>query len=207
MFVVPSVLFLVAHLTFEGVRLAEGDLDGAPHVWFLAMACGCALLDMLLVLYGRRASFRRDKARLLRAPLLQIACGAVAAALEVFDVFSTAFVSTVLVLVWIYVTACVDLVGYDEHAPQFFLTRCTAYASLRAAVHVFVERASLPTRVERVVPFLVATVETVGMYMSASDAYRFARDSREFRVYATLKSVVFLSLPLLEDALLRASAS
>jgi hypothetical protein len=130
---------------------------------------------------------------------VQIGCAVVAVVLDVFDVFATAYTFATLILVWIYAIGTLDLVNYDERAQHFLLTRSTSYAVLRASTELLVRRASFPRRVTRCVPFVVASLETGGMFVYRTNSYRFSVRSMEFAVYATLKSVVFLSLPLVEE--------
>ena len=88
------------------------------------------------------------------------------------------------------------LLRYDLRARGFYVTRSTAYAALRALT-----AATPPRGLARLVPLLVATLETVGMAAHGGGAGSYAFATRaEFASYALLKSGVFVALPLLEEA-------
>ena len=152
----------------------------------------------------------RPTLRSVRSPILHAAAlagsAALARALDVLDVFALAYTATPLILVWIEVLRRQPgppLVLYDPTGFDFVLTRSLSYALLRSGSQVLVLRAGLPLRVALLVPFAFATTETFFMMVwTFEESYAFASNTRNFAVYATLKSAVFTALPLAEWALL-----
>ena len=155
----------------------------------------------------------RPTARSLRRPILYAAALTASAglsrALDVLDVFALAYAATPLILVWLEVLwrqPGPPLLLYDPTGSEFVLTRSLCYALLRAGSQVLVLRAGVPVRVALLAPLLAANVETTFMTIwTFEGSYAFAANTRTFAVYATLKSVVFATLPLAEWALLGTS--
>ena len=73
-----------------------------------------------------------------------------------------------------------------------------------AAVGAFVASFGIVSAsVVRLLPLLVATVETAGMYVLGSEgSYLFSPTSTAFLRYTALKSAVFLAVPEIEDRML-----
>lgn len=200
MFASISLFFLAAHVAFECAEVGLGRTTGTPLWWFPVFSIAGALSAFLLVVRHYKSHLTNMKT--LFAPIAQIVCGTAAAAFGVFDAFAVAFTVTPLILVWIYVIGNMGLVLYNEKEQHFFLTRSTFYACIRTSVEVVVRNTSFSRRLGRLVPFGFASCETIGMVCSKTKSYKFDVRSHDFVVYATLKSAVFLCLPLLEDLVL-----
>lgn len=200
MFWKVSLFFVGAHVAFECTEVAKKTEVGTPPWWIPVSANAFAVLAFGQVVFRYRNSFTVEKMyHSLFSPILQIVCGIIAESFGVFDVFAVAFTATTLILIWVYVIGILGLVEYNEREEHFFLSRSTSYAFLRTITEILVVRASLPRRLGRLFPFAAATLETGAMIYTNSTAYKFVVFSSEFGVYATLKSVVFLSLPLVEE--------
>lgn len=193
--------FLAAHIAYECAEVAAGDRSGFPPWWFSAGASLAAVAAFLRTLWAHRSEWTGFLT--VAFPFLQILCVFLAAVFEVLDVFTLAYASTTVIVVWIYALANVGLVRYDWRYHHFLLTRSTLYAALRATTHLWVRHGGLPCRLGRFVPFLFGSLETVGMWWVGSAAYAFTVHSDTFGEYVALKSVVLVCLPLLEDAALR----
>jgi hypothetical protein len=171
--------FLAAHLAYEAAS------DG-PYFAVAGTAVSGALF-----LYTVRP-------RVPAAIVYLIASAAVARAADVFDTYAVAFACTSLYTVWLHLAR--RYVTY-EMCWEFCVSRASAYATLRALTRFVVLETSFPAKLGRLVPFAVACAETVGMAAVGFDSYTFSRGSREFAVYTALKLSLFLSVPLLEEAL------
>lgn len=191
------------HLSYEGTKLVQGVESKAP-AWYLIASLGAfAFLGFVSQLY--RHIRRVDQRRLLTTvgfPLVQIVCVTLSVVSGVFFTFATAYAATLMILIWIYVAAEFGLVNYDVSNRYFVLNRSTLYASVRAVTQFLVLRAGVPVRVGRLVPFMVASFETCGMFNQESKAYDFSVTSPQFATYMTMKSVIFILLPLLEEFIL-----
>ena len=130
-----------------------------------------------------------------------LAAVAIAAATGTLRVFCLAYALTPLILVWIEASSRAT---YSIDSNYFVLTRSASYASVRALAQLAADRGAIAPRVARLAPFALASLETLGMRVVGTDSYTFGVAGREFAVYATIKSAVFLALPELEQALLHA---
>lgn len=118
--------------------------------------------------------------------------GSIAWVLDVLGAFGIAYTACILVLVWIHLAHSRDLVRYDPRTADFVVTRSTTFAALYAIL-VYAERSISYWYLLRFVPFLVGTVETVGMLVLGTSSYTFT--SLQFVEYTMLKSVVLVGVP------------
>lgn len=197
-----ALFFTAAHVAHEVALATKGVHLGYPPWYFLVGATATAVLGFLDRLWARRATVDVTRfVRMVAYPMLQIGCGVLAAVSGVFVCYAFAYTAATVILVWIYAAAPFGLVQYDPTSPFFLLSRSTLYAGLRASTQLLVRNTPFPPRIGRLVPFGIATSETVGMHLVRSESYAFATGSTDFAVYAVLKSAVFLTLPVLEDFL------
>ena len=118
---------------------------------------------------------------------------------NVLAMFALASLASPLILVWIDIARGRGLVRYETQSFQFHVSRTTSYATLRAATEALVVHLGFPVRVADLIPLLVATLETVGMMVRGAEGhYGFTANSAPFLTYATLKSCVFVAIPLAE---------
>jgi hypothetical protein len=174
--------FVSAHLAYEAAS------DGSSF----AFAAAGVTTGALVFLYTVRP-------RVPAAIGFLVVSAALARVADVFGTFVVAYACTSLYTVWLHLAR--RMVRY-EMCWEFCVTRACSYASLRAATRFLVESTPFPAKLGRLVPFAVACAETAGMAAVGFDSsYTFARDSHEFAVYTALKLTLFLSVPILEEAL------
>lgn len=133
-----------------------------------------------------------------------ITWGGIAVGMNVLYEFAVAFACTPLILVWLYVYR--SKVKYDLDSVAFVWSRSSLYAGIRAVSAWGVREGWIASAAwSRLIPLGLATAESVLMYVCDSqDSYTFAMHSLDFATYACLKSVVFVAVPWVEDALLAA---
>ena len=83
----------------------------------------------------------------------------------------------------------------------FYITRATTYGIIRACA-TLEEHGILTARVAMLVPFTIASIESVVMFLVKSTAYKFDTRSFDYFVYCVVKSAVFLIIPVYEAFLL-----
>lgn len=179
---------LAAHVSFELSRTDEG---ATVTPYFLPAAAACSLVVYAACTWPWRWCTGYETL-VIALPLAWWA--------GVVPTFAVAFMCTSLVLVWLSLVE--PLVRYDLQSRGFYPTRATFYASMRAVSQACVERLDLPLRFARLLPLLVATLETLGMFAWDVKSYAFPTRSWTFAVYALHKSVVVTCVPLVEEALL-----
>lgn len=131
------------------------------------------------------------------------AAAAAAAWAGVLRAFGAAYVLTLWLLAAIDAAGRRGLVRYDHSGVGFFATRCTLYASGRAAAAAATARLGLPLPAARLAWFWAATAETAFMAIVGNRSYAFSARGADFAAYALLKSALFLAAPLAEEALVR----
>lgn len=207
MFRYAALFLLCAHVAYE---IAKGERAGI----FAPAAAAAAAADFVA---RECAWWTRSSLQAVLMPALVVAIpGAGFAALGVFDVYAAAYATAPLILVWLQVLHAHERwILYDPSTVRFVATRSASYAALRALGRVVCEAAAVPRRIERLIPLAAASMETMGMMVALGAApiaaatgsiigYTF--DGPALLSYATLKSAVFVLLPILEDlALERAS--
>ena len=95
-----------------------------------------------------------------------------------------------------------DLVRYRSDSFWYVVSSSWMYANIRSVTTFCVRRAWIPVRIGRLVPCTVANVESAAMIVFRWNSYAFDMRSLDALPYLLLKSVVFLTLPLLEEVLL-----
>lgn len=151
---------------------------------------------------GQGGGVRGGKKRWLPPayPLYATAALATAGWAGVVGAFGAAFVLTLWILAVIDEAGKREMVMYEHQGVRFFASRCTLYASGRAAAAAATAHLGLPVEAARLAWFWVATAETVGMTISVDGSYSFSVGSKSFAAYALLKSALFLAAPLVEEA-------
>lgn len=136
--------------------------------------------------------------------LYPVLWGTLASLTGTFAEYATAFACAPLLLYPLSVAhRRGGLLRYDPDTASFVLSRASLYAALRAASRLLQDAPPLHLRpsLARLLPLAAATAETGGMLLwSSSSSYTFSSHSLQFAVYATLKSAVFVTLPVLEEA-------
>ena len=189
-------------LTASSVFLVSAHVTTAllydPRTYFLVAAVATASVNLLITLpTGRWSDYVRS------GIAYHIACAIVAWVIDAFVVYCVAYVSSLLILVWIDLSHARGVVTYDPTTNHFFVTRSSLYAIVRAVTHTLVrEFDHIPIQVELFAPVTLATIETVAMFAYKSTAYTFAVTSYAFVVYALFKTTIFLAVPRLETWIL-----
>ena len=127
---------------------------------------------------------------------------------QVLVAFCVAYVSTLLVFVPLFLVK--DKVKYDIDDAYFVISRSTTYASLRAFGTFFAQRGWISAPLVRLLPLLVSTLETAGMYalgVRASYSFSPENDTTVFFRYAALKAAMFVLVPELEERFFRIAPS
>jgi hypothetical protein len=96
-----------------------------------------------------------------------------------------------------------SILNYDIQNLYFVYSRTTFYATLRCSFKLLVSYNVLEARVVRLFPLIFSFLETAAMYIGKTTAYAFEARSVTFAAYAVVKAGVFLTLPLLEEAVLK----
>jgi hypothetical protein len=93
------------------------------------------------------------------------------------------------------------LVNYNA-CVGFSVSSASLYAILRIVSRIVVSETVVASWFSHLLPFVISSMETIGMYVSANNGYyTFSSDSYLFMVYAHMKATLFLALPRLEDTL------
>jgi len=193
-----ALFALCVHLGAEARAMAP-DGRALPASWALLPAVGASLLAFAVL------SFPPWRATdLLGFGVHYVLLGgAVAWAVEVFEVYAVAFAVAPLVLYPLYLSHQRGLLRYRPDTAHFVLSRGALYATLRSFGAVLVARTSAPAAAARLLPVTLATLETMAMawWPTSSSSYEFVPRSVPFVVYSVLKTAAFLALPVLEEAL------
>lgn len=119
--------------------------------------------------------------------------------------FATGFAFAPCVLFPIQVARGRGVVLYDPTTPSFVLSRSSLYAALRAVGSLLARRIpSFPAAGGRLLPALAGGVETGAMFAWGwSGSYDFSRirggEWTGFLIYALVKTVVLVGVPVLEE--------
>ena len=194
-----GVVLLSAHVSYVCVS----PLSRVPPV-FIASACVATSVSFLVYVTSSFAEFGRVLRR--TGVAYPIAFASLSAATGEFGSYSAAYACTPLIFVWIQIAHSRGRVKYDPTTSVFVTTRGAAYALLRSATSAGVswggeEWHPVFVRVDRLLPFAVASAETLVMLCTTFMETSYELDTGGVTVYALLKSAVFLSLPLLEEQL------
>jgi len=185
-----SVLLLSAYVTHVVVH------DAPPAWFFLLPALGLSFAAVLPYVWPVRFV---DLWR--TTGLLQHVGGvAVAVATRELTTYTVAFAVAFLLTALVTIAHERSLVHYDARTVGFSVSSAALYASLRVVARIVVRTTDVGEWFALLLPFIVSSVETLGMYLSVTNRfYSFPNHSYPFAAYSTLKASLFLALPRAED--------
>jgi hypothetical protein len=187
---------LAACLVFVGAFVGATLRGGDDALTAELAACAAAAA---LLLFGARYPPRRDW--LGSGVTWLLTTTALAAWAGVLRVYAVGFLATPLLLWWVDVVAARGDARYEPHVRGFVITRAAAYASTRAFGAALVAHAALPARLAALLPATFGVAESAWMACVAEKAAYAFPGPRAFAEYATVKTVVLLAVPRLEQAL------
>lgn len=94
------------------------------------------------------------------------------------------------------------MVKYNLDSMYHTISSMSLYSIIRAT-SAYLETLGMPSSISNVIPLLIATTETVGMFVKKNESYVFGTRSWSFFHYVAFKSAIFLALPRLENYVLR----
>lgn len=94
-----------------------------------------------------------------------------------------------------------DMVNYGLDTLRHTISSMSLYSIIRSLSAYFVTL-GLPLSVSNVIPFVIASLESFGMFLMKNESYTFSTRSKLFLHYVVLKAAVFLALPHLENYVL-----
>lgn len=122
--------------------------------------------------------------------------------LEVVKHYIVAVFVTPAILVFLRIASDKSLLNYNIESLYFAYSRALTYGNIRALGALLVKYSVVTENVDDLIPFIISTCESIGMFASNSTSYNFSTRSTHFIMYSILKAAVFLSLPILEQRLL-----
>lgn len=93
------------------------------------------------------------------------------------------------------------LIRYEFGSLGYTAACMASYGTLRALCAAATDE-GLPVVIADLIPFMLSTLETLGMIVCKSTSYAFSTRSTQFTIYASTKGSAFLALPHVERALL-----
>lgn len=169
-----------------------------PSWYFLPLASLVAIVLFALEVWA-------GDSWIVVGPSVAVACMALLASVAgVLQEFTLAYTLTPLILAPLELLVAPAWILYNPSTSQFVATRSLSYASIRAfgtaLFRATLHDSSRVCTLSRLLPFAAATCETTAMlFYRPSDSYTFSIYSYHFALYTTLKTCVFLYVPVLED--------
>ena len=91
-----------------------------------------------------------------------------------------------------------NMINYNFDSIHHTISSINIYGIIRGFSAYFV-KLGLSNNISVLIPFFIANIETLGMFILNSHAYSFSVRSFMFVQYAILKSSIFLALPIVEQ--------
>lgn len=183
------------------VALRAAATEAAGWAWAVPFALSVAAFAATLLAAPSAGSLRVAKAA--RAYATCALTLTLAHALGTVRVYAVAL--AVSPALFVYMDLATQ-VGLHRHTftVQWIAQASAFYATVRAVSVALQNRGAYGEDVTLLAPFVVSSVETVGMVACARTCYAFEGRPSLWWTYASLKGSLFLALPLLETSLLRA---
>ena len=202
-----ALFFVCAHLGYELATVAEGETYGESSPYFVIPAVFFSVTSTLVSTrtFANRVLQDETASWTLLVSALPLVLTLLAWGADVLSVFLLAFTLASVILVPLYMIGHMGLARYEHKlfTMTFYVSRCSLYAVIRSVFEFVVQRTDLPCRVARLFPFCISLLESIGMFLYRGEGtYTFSNRSSLFGVYVTLKSAIFLALPLLEEQIL-----
>lgn len=121
--------------------------------------------------------------------------------LDVLFNYIVAFWASFLILICLIPLKKNDMINYKFDTMDHTISCMTFYGFLRGCSAYFVIL-GLPQEVSDFIPFMIATLETIMMYLCKTKSYQFNVHSDLFFHYAVFKSTVFVSVPQVEKLII-----
>lgn len=188
-----SLALLAAHV---GATLARD----ASHSADVALASGGALA-LVATACAFRPSLQALRTSRFSAYAWLLAWSGLAIAVDDVGAFARAYAFAALLLAPLVVLDALGRVRYRVHRVDFVVSRAAAYAGVRVVGRLAAREGLCATRVARLLPLGLASLETLGMAVFGHEGSYDFEDAAQFGAYAALKSAAFAALPMAEDAL------
>jgi hypothetical protein len=133
--------------------------------------------------------------------VVNLICIVLLQSLDVLLNYIVAFWASFLILICLIPLKKNEMINYNFDTMDHTLSCMTSYGFLRGLSAYFVIL-GLPQDASDLIPVMIATLETILMYLCKAKSYQFDVHSELFFHYAVLKSTVFVSVPQIEKLIL-----
>lgn len=193
-----SVVFLLVTVASMGLQLVRITLSNELSFLWTPMVL-TSVIVFALAMRNYPASFTsRELLDKYSLYLHYSAFAIVFCKLGVIKNYLVAFFASPFLFPFVLILNEYGLVNYSLKEVTWMVERMHFYATLRS-ISALLVTFGMPFVASSLVPFVVGALETIWMFNSSFQSYKFSNRSFMFFQYATVKSAVLLALPKLEE--------